>query len=53
MTGIYIRVQRGEKWESLDLAECTRPELATFFGGLTKPELIKWLQVILLGPEEQ
>jgi len=48
LTGVYVRIEREQGWENLDLAQLQPAELAEFFGTKEKHELINWL-VFLTG----
>lgn len=42
-TGIYIRVRRGDKYESLEIDECAEEELQQHFSNLDKWQAVHWL----------
>lgn len=43
ITGYYLRVKRGEKFESLDIAELTEGELRATFKDKTQSDLLGWV----------
>jgi len=47
MTGIYFRVQRNGKWQSLDLAELTTAEAKSVLGTFDKDALIRTILRLL------
>lgn len=52
ITGIYIRICRDGKWQSLDIAECTRAETLDFLKSKEKDWLINMLLVFLNHEQE-
>lgn len=42
-TGIYIRVLRDGKWQSLLLDDCTPDEMLPILNQKTGPELVLWV----------
>ncbi len=42
-TGLYVRAQRGGKWESLDLGEMTESELRAWLDSMPPTEHRKWV----------
>lgn len=46
MTGIYMRVLRDGKWQSLDIAELTQDELTAVFEPASKERVIMFLAAV-------
>ena len=42
-TGIYIRVKRDDKYDSLEIDACTESELQEHFSNLDKWQAVHWL----------
>jgi hypothetical protein len=56
ITGIYMRVKRDDKWQSLDIATLNEDELTQAFESADKERVIKffaatteWIRVCLVG----
>lgn len=43
ITGYYLRVKRGEKFESLDISELTEGEIRATFKDKTQADLLGWV----------
>ena len=50
MTGIYFRVERNGKWQSLDLAELTTAEATSVLGTFERASLIRTLDHLTTEP---
>jgi hypothetical protein len=46
MTGIYMRVKRDDKWQSLDIAELTEEELREAFKEADKDRVLMFLAAV-------
>jgi hypothetical protein len=45
LSGIYVRVQRGDKWLNMDFTDLTEEEMTKFLDyKLEKPEQISWVK---------
>lgn len=43
-TGIYVRIQRGGRWENLDVCDLTDEELAAWASKMSTEESHKWVR---------
>lgn len=46
MTGAYLRVQRGENWENIEVEHLTEAELVEQFKDRPAEELLSWIQML-------
>ena len=46
MTGAYMRVQRDDKWENIEVEHLTDAELVEKFKDRPTEELLSWLQML-------
>ena len=46
MTGAYVRVKRGEKFENVEVEHLTEDELKEKFGTRTPEELVSWMNLL-------
>jgi hypothetical protein len=42
-TGLFVRIQRGEEWQNLDIGALNPAELSEFFAQKERHELINWI----------
>jgi hypothetical protein len=45
-TGAFIRVERGGRWENVEVERLTPDELAAQFGHRTAAELVNWIAML-------
>ena len=43
MTGAYLRIKRGNKWQNVEIEYLTDVERAELFKGADSEEVLKWL----------
>lgn len=46
MTGAYLRVKRGDKWENIEVENLTDDELKEKFITRTPEELVNWMSML-------
>jgi hypothetical protein len=46
-TGYYVRIERNNKWLSLDIAELTQEELLDFFSRMEPDKMMSWIAALL------
>lgn len=46
MTGAYLRVKRGDKWENVEVENLTEDELREKFATREPQELINWMSML-------
>ena len=46
MTGAYVRIERGNKWENVEVEYLTRKELEETFHDRGHEELINWIEML-------
>jgi hypothetical protein len=45
MTGAYLRVQRGDEWQAIEVEHLTAEELDAKFSKATPEELLTWIKM--------
>jgi hypothetical protein len=43
MTGFFVRVERDEHWESVEIDQLSDAEVQRFLAGRTEAELVRWI----------
>jgi len=46
MTGAYVRIERNNKWQSIEIEYLTNKERKAFFKDKTSAEILKWLDLM-------
>jgi hypothetical protein len=46
MTGAYLRVRRGDKWENIEIEHLKSSERAQVLGNRTEGELLHWIDML-------